>query len=267
MTLIWPADWTFTHRGVPSPTQEKIITTGWSRAVCRNQLQRRGTHRSISAQVQFHVVVASKYTVLRLLLLFLAGGRLLLRGTLLDRWFFLRGPAPGVSRGAATARRWARARTTSWLRFSPQASWLRASTRVSGPRVSRPVRERVKKRQRRSAPRTHGLLLRRRLGCRLSRRRLLLFGGRWGPAARARAEPREVVAARLVDGLLVALELRRFVLEVELLRVAARDVSGVPRAVHLRGADGVFPPRHRADASSNFQRTAFEAFLTQRCTS
>jgi hypothetical protein len=33
LTLIWPADWTFTHRGVPSPTQEKIITTGWSRAV------------------------------------------------------------------------------------------------------------------------------------------------------------------------------------------------------------------------------------------
>ena len=32
LTLIWPADWTFTHRGVPSPTQEKIITTGWSRA-------------------------------------------------------------------------------------------------------------------------------------------------------------------------------------------------------------------------------------------
>ena len=29
LTLIWPADWTFTHRGVPSPTQEKIITTGW----------------------------------------------------------------------------------------------------------------------------------------------------------------------------------------------------------------------------------------------
>ena len=29
LTLIWPADWTFTHRGVPSPSQEKIITTGW----------------------------------------------------------------------------------------------------------------------------------------------------------------------------------------------------------------------------------------------
>lgn len=29
LTLIWPVDWTFTHRGIPSPTQEKFITTGW----------------------------------------------------------------------------------------------------------------------------------------------------------------------------------------------------------------------------------------------
>lgn len=29
LTLIWPADWTFTHRGVPSPTETKTITTGW----------------------------------------------------------------------------------------------------------------------------------------------------------------------------------------------------------------------------------------------
>jgi len=29
LTLVWPADWTFTHRGVPSPTQEKRIITGW----------------------------------------------------------------------------------------------------------------------------------------------------------------------------------------------------------------------------------------------
>ena len=28
-TLIWPADWTHTHRGIPSQTQEKIIITGW----------------------------------------------------------------------------------------------------------------------------------------------------------------------------------------------------------------------------------------------
>ena len=29
LTLIWPTDWTFTHRGVASPTQEKYIVTGW----------------------------------------------------------------------------------------------------------------------------------------------------------------------------------------------------------------------------------------------
>lgn len=29
LTLVWPADWTFTHRGVASPTQEKMIMTGW----------------------------------------------------------------------------------------------------------------------------------------------------------------------------------------------------------------------------------------------
>lgn len=29
LTLIWPADWTFTHRGIASPTEEKIIITGW----------------------------------------------------------------------------------------------------------------------------------------------------------------------------------------------------------------------------------------------
>ena len=29
LTLVWPVDWTHTHRGVPSPTQEKIIITGW----------------------------------------------------------------------------------------------------------------------------------------------------------------------------------------------------------------------------------------------
>lgn len=28
-TLIWPADWTHTHRGVVSPSQEKYIVTGW----------------------------------------------------------------------------------------------------------------------------------------------------------------------------------------------------------------------------------------------
>jgi hypothetical protein len=29
LTLMWPADWTFTHRGEISPTQEKTIITGW----------------------------------------------------------------------------------------------------------------------------------------------------------------------------------------------------------------------------------------------
>jgi len=29
LTFIWPADWTFYHRGHGSPTQEKIIVTGW----------------------------------------------------------------------------------------------------------------------------------------------------------------------------------------------------------------------------------------------
>lgn len=29
LTLIWPADWTFTHKGITSPTQEKYIITGW----------------------------------------------------------------------------------------------------------------------------------------------------------------------------------------------------------------------------------------------
>jgi hypothetical protein len=29
LTLIWPADWTFTHKGQVSPTQEKYIITGW----------------------------------------------------------------------------------------------------------------------------------------------------------------------------------------------------------------------------------------------
>ena len=28
-TLIWPSDWTHTHRGISSPTQEKYIITGW----------------------------------------------------------------------------------------------------------------------------------------------------------------------------------------------------------------------------------------------
>lgn len=29
LTLMWPADWTYTHKGVVSPSQEKYIVTGW----------------------------------------------------------------------------------------------------------------------------------------------------------------------------------------------------------------------------------------------
>lgn len=29
LTLVWPADWTYTHRGVVSPSEEKWIITGW----------------------------------------------------------------------------------------------------------------------------------------------------------------------------------------------------------------------------------------------
>ena len=28
-TLIWPVDWTHTHRGIVSPSQEKYVLTGW----------------------------------------------------------------------------------------------------------------------------------------------------------------------------------------------------------------------------------------------
>ena len=28
-TLIWPSDWTHTHRGIVSPTEDKYIITGW----------------------------------------------------------------------------------------------------------------------------------------------------------------------------------------------------------------------------------------------
>ena len=29
LTLIWPSDWTHTHRGIPSNSEEKWIITGW----------------------------------------------------------------------------------------------------------------------------------------------------------------------------------------------------------------------------------------------
>jgi len=37
LTLIWPTDWTFTHRGIPSPTQEKYIITGWYSYINTNE--------------------------------------------------------------------------------------------------------------------------------------------------------------------------------------------------------------------------------------
>ena len=36
LTLIWPADWTHTHRGLSSPTQEKYIITGWLNYIDRD---------------------------------------------------------------------------------------------------------------------------------------------------------------------------------------------------------------------------------------
>ncbi|HEX3771250.1 MAG TPA: 2OG-Fe(II) oxygenase [Polyangiaceae bacterium] len=33
LSLIWPVDWTHTHRGVPAPNEVKTITTGWIRFV------------------------------------------------------------------------------------------------------------------------------------------------------------------------------------------------------------------------------------------
>ena len=29
LTIIWPSDWTHTHRGITSNTEEKYIVTGW----------------------------------------------------------------------------------------------------------------------------------------------------------------------------------------------------------------------------------------------
>lgn len=38
LTVIWPTDWTFTHRGISSPTQNKYIVTGWFYFVNRKDL-------------------------------------------------------------------------------------------------------------------------------------------------------------------------------------------------------------------------------------
>lgn len=40
LTLIWPSDWTFTHRGVVSPTEHKYIITGWFSTYTREEFAR-----------------------------------------------------------------------------------------------------------------------------------------------------------------------------------------------------------------------------------
>lgn len=35
--VIWPSDWMYTHRGVPSPTQRKYILTGWFDFIPKNE--------------------------------------------------------------------------------------------------------------------------------------------------------------------------------------------------------------------------------------
>lgn len=45
LTVVWPADWTFTHRGLTSQTQEKYIVTGWvnyQQPFASNQQSKRG---------------------------------------------------------------------------------------------------------------------------------------------------------------------------------------------------------------------------------
>jgi len=39
LTAIWPVDWTYTHRGVPSKTEHKYIVTGWFSYYSREQTQ------------------------------------------------------------------------------------------------------------------------------------------------------------------------------------------------------------------------------------
>jgi prolyl 4-hydroxylase len=40
LTLIWPSDWTHTHRGVTSPSEIKYIATGWFNFVSKEDWQR-----------------------------------------------------------------------------------------------------------------------------------------------------------------------------------------------------------------------------------
>lgn len=40
LTAVWPADWTYTHRGVPSKTEHKYIVTGWLSYYSKKRTQR-----------------------------------------------------------------------------------------------------------------------------------------------------------------------------------------------------------------------------------
>lgn len=40
LTLIWPAEWNFTHRGVVSHTEEKYIVTGWFSTFTKQQFEK-----------------------------------------------------------------------------------------------------------------------------------------------------------------------------------------------------------------------------------
>jgi hypothetical protein len=38
LTVVWPADWTHFHRGIPSPTETKYIATGWFSFIRNNNV-------------------------------------------------------------------------------------------------------------------------------------------------------------------------------------------------------------------------------------
>ena len=40
LTLIWPAEWNFTHRGIVSTTEDKYIVTGWFSTYTKEQFER-----------------------------------------------------------------------------------------------------------------------------------------------------------------------------------------------------------------------------------
>lgn len=40
LTLVWPTDWTFTHRGIVSETEHKYIVTGWFSTLTKEQFEK-----------------------------------------------------------------------------------------------------------------------------------------------------------------------------------------------------------------------------------